>query len=137
MTERMRITVLALLVGLYGAAAVILAPIDLTEPEVLSGYLKFAAVGIFLVPPALLAFIAVFGPWPGRVRLPLTVWLTCALGLLLSYGCRLGDLGLMGDAAEWLSSCFGGPLAEFLVLLPPLALLRWVRRWRLEAPTID
>ncbi|HEX5445915.1 MAG TPA: hypothetical protein VFW87_18955, partial [Pirellulales bacterium] len=139
MSERMRMTVLALLTGLYAAAAVILAPIDLTEPEQFFGYFKFAAIGIFLAPPALLAFCAVLGPGRWTIRLPLIAWLTCLLGLLLAYGARRGDFGygLSSDPAEWISFCFGGPLAEYLILLPPLALLRFVRSWRLQAPNID
>src|SRR6185437_6279595 len=84
MSERRRITVLALLACLHAAAAVLLAPVDLLEPESLAGYAKFAVIGVFLTPPALLAFCAVLGPWPSAVRLPLTVWILCVLTLLLA-----------------------------------------------------
>lgn len=139
MSERRRIIVLALLVGLHAAAAVLLAPVDFLQPESFSGYVKFAVVGVFLVPPATLAFCAAFGPWPITVRLPLTTWLVCVLALLLTYGARRGDFGygLASDASELMSLCFGAPLVEFLVLLLPLALLRAVRHWQLEASSVD
>ena len=134
MSERRRLIVLALLTGLHAAAAVFVAPVDFLEPESYSGYAKFVVVGFFLVPPALLAFIAVFGPWPIAVRLPLTSWLVCVLALLLTYGVWRGDCGdaLSGPRGE--GAWFGGLLVEYLFLMAPLALLRAVRCWRLEMP---
>lgn len=136
MSERRRMIVLALLTGLHAAAAVFLAPVDFLEPESYSGYAKFAVVGFFLVPPALLAMCAVFGPWPIAVRLPLATWLACALALLLAFGVWRGEYGngLASDPSEFAASCFGGPVVQFLTLLSPLALLRGLRRWRLEVP---
>ncbi|HVX62821.1 MAG TPA: hypothetical protein VHC19_19535, partial [Pirellulales bacterium] len=130
--------VLALLVGLHAAAAVLLAPVDFLEPESLSGYIKFAVFGALMAPPALLAFCAVLGPWPGATRAPLTTWLVCAFGLLVGYGAWRGDFGYgtASDPAGLASLCFI-PLFEFFVLLAPLALLRGVRRWRLEPSSGD
>ena len=139
MSERRRITVLALLACLHAAAAVLLAPVDVLEPESLAGYAKFAVIGVFLTPPALLAFCAVLGPWPSAIRLPLTVWILCVFALLLAYSALRGDFGygLASDPSELLSLCIVAPLVEFLILLASLTLLRAVRRWRLEATSVD
>ncbi len=133
MSASKRRLVLALLIGLHAAAAVLLAPVDFLQPESFSGYVRFAVFGALMTPPALLAFCAALGPWPGAIRAPLTTWFASVFGLLLAYGAWRGDFGygMASDPGELAALCFI-PLVEFSVLLAPLALLRGVRRWRLE-----
>jgi hypothetical protein len=131
MTKRQATTILTLLVVLYVAALVLLAPrFDrlLDFPSQLD-WLVPVTLGAGVASPAFLAIWAVHGRQRAAVRVPLTFWLLAVFYLAALYG-EVRCFG-RGNAEFALVSAVGW-LVAYAVLVLPLRLLRAVRGWSLE-----
>ncbi|HWB12866.1 MAG TPA: hypothetical protein VG826_26810 [Pirellulales bacterium] len=130
MTKRQATTILTLLVVLYAAGLVLLAPrFDLLDFSSGAHWQTAVAVGGLVASPAFLAIWAVHGRQRTTVRVPLTFWLLAIFYLATLYG-EVRYFGTGDVRFTFLS--VAGWFTMYAAFLLPLRVLRAVRGWRLE-----